>query len=218
MKIGDRRMKRRILRFIRFLMTVYCKIKFGKENSLLNTGTLWRSDIVCDGKGNSIIIRKAAMLTNCRFIIRGNNNLIEIGEGVRAISAEFYIEDDNNKITIGERTQLSGSAQLSCIEGTVIDVGKDCLFSSQIVFRTGDSHSVTDLEGNRINQSKNIVINDHVWIGNRAVIGKGVEVGKNCIVAANAVVTNSFKESNVVIGGVPARIIKKDINWLNERI
>ena len=37
----------------------------------------------------------------------------------------------------------------------------------------------------------------------------GVEIGNNVIVAAGAEVTKSYKEDNIIIGGMPAKIIKK---------
>jgi acetyltransferase-like isoleucine patch superfamily enzyme len=52
-----------------------------------------------------------------------------------------------------------------------------------------------------------IVIGNNVFIGNNCIILPNVVIGDNCIVAAGAVVTKSFP-SNVVIGGVPARVIK----------
>jgi maltose O-acetyltransferase len=49
-----------------------------------------------------------------------------------------------------------------------------------------------------------VTIEDHVWIGTRAVILPGVKLGRGCVVAAGAVVTRSVAELEVV-GGIPAR-------------
>ena len=53
-----------------------------------------------------------------------------------------------------------------------------------------------------------IIIGNNVWIGANVVIFPGVTIGDNVIVGANSVVSKSF-ESNVVICGNPAKIIKK---------
>ncbi len=50
-------------------------------------------------------------------------------------------------------------------------------------------------------------IGKNCWIGMNAVILPGVVLGDNVTVAAGSIVTMSF-ESNVVIGGVPARVLK----------
>ena len=47
----------------------------------------------------------------------------------------------------------------------------------------------------------------HCSLGAGAKILIGVHLGNHTIVGANAVVTKSFDEENVVLAGVPARII-----------
>ena len=51
-----------------------------------------------------------------------------------------------------------------------------------------------------------ITIGNHCWIGGHATINPGVTLGDNVVVASGAVVTKSFGD-NVVIAGVPARVI-----------
>ena len=53
-----------------------------------------------------------------------------------------------------------------------------------------------------------VVIEDNVVIGANAVVLEGVRIGKGSVVAAGAVVTENIPE-NVVVAGMPARIIKK---------
>ena len=53
-----------------------------------------------------------------------------------------------------------------------------------------------------------IVIGNDVWIGYEAVIMAGVHIGNGAIIAARAVVTKDIPPYTIV-GGVPARLIRK---------
>lgn len=54
-----------------------------------------------------------------------------------------------------------------------------------------------------------IIIRKNSWIATGAIILPGVVLGEHTIVAAGAVVTRSFPEGNQLIGGNPAKVIKK---------
>lgn len=131
----------------------------------------------------------------------------------------FWLEDDNNSIEIGEHTSLCGKIQLATIEGTKIIIGKDCLFSSEIDIRTGDSHSLVKKDTyERINQSKDIVIGNHVWVGTRVTMLKGTTIQHNCMVGAASLLSKKYNIPNCVLAGVPAKEVKQDIDWKSERI
>lgn len=201
-------------------MTHYSRKKIvGRRNNIVRPKAfLNRCNFRINGDNNSIIINEKSVLNKCNFTISGNNNKVWIDKMVCAYNLEIHIEDNNNEVFIGEKTLISGKTHLACIEGTSINIGKECLLSSEIVFRTGDSHSIIDLSGSRINKSEKINILNHVWIGHRVLINKGVNVGNNSIVATGAIVTQSFNEDNIIIAGVPAKIIKRNINWDKHRI
>lgn len=56
--------------------------------------------------------------------------------------------------------------------------------------------------------AKPITIGNDVWIGGKATILPGVTIGNNVVVAAGAVVTKDVPD-NTLVGGVPAKVIKK---------
>ena len=193
-------------------------VKGNKNKIELGTSIIRNSTIVVKGNFNEIIIDKHCILNQISISIFGNKNKIIIGDYSYFNEAEFWIEDDYNSITVGEKTTIHGKTQLACIEGCNIEIGQDCMFSTDVVFRTGDSHSIIDKNGKRINKSKSIKIGNHVWFGSKTIINKGVEILDSCIVGTGSVVTNSFDKAGVILVGSPARIIKENINWLRERI
>nr|WP_262896775.1 acyltransferase [Flavobacterium macrobrachii] len=56
--------------------------------------------------------------------------------------------------------------------------------------------------------SKGIKLGNNIWVGAKVTFLDGCVVGDNSVVAAGAVV-NGIYPDNSVIGGVPARVIKK---------
>jgi acetyltransferase-like isoleucine patch superfamily enzyme len=47
---------------------------------------------------------------------------------------------------------------------------------------------------------------------------KGSFIKDNSIIATGSVVTKAFEESNVIIAGSPAKIVKENVSWVRERI
>ena len=191
------------------------KVEMSGENILLS-GIRVRQN----GKNNRLYIGNGVRLKNCRFCISGDNNVIYIGDNCSLRGTNFYFEDSNNEIYLGAGTTTTDKVDICVIEGTKVHIGEDCMISSDIYMATGDGHSVCNFDcTHRTNVSKDIVIGNHVWIGTRVIIGKGVKIGDNSIVAAGSVCNASINaKNNTIIGGNPATTVKKDINWVRERI
>lgn len=90
---------------------------------------------------------------------------------------------------------------------TEISIGDMCLFGEQVIIRDDDSHGIDHRP-----QRAPITIGDKVWVGMRAMILKGVTIGDGAVVAAGSVVTKDVP-AGALVGGVPARVIRKDITW-----
>ena len=156
-------------------------------------------------------------LASCSFFIQGSNNRIIIGEGSFLGAASFWIEDDNNVIEIGRKASVNSNCNFTCTEGHRLLIGEGCLFSSNINFQVGDGHGIFDINGNRLNLTEDIIIGDHVWIGKRASVLKGARIPANSVVGTGAIVTKQFTQENVVIAGVPAKVVKENIIWKKDR-
>ena len=131
-------------------------------------------------------------------------------------STQFYIGADAI-MSIGENFSCNGALIANNVSTNFLTIGNDCMFSRNITVRADDGHVICK-KGSRqvINNSEGTKIGNHVWVGERAFIGKNVEVADGCIVAACAVLTKGSSEENVIYAGVPAKIIKRDIEWYRE--
>jgi acetyltransferase-like isoleucine patch superfamily enzyme len=68
------------------------------------------------------------------------------------------------------------------------------------------NHNIHDY---RKHEKSIVKIGKYCWIGMNSVILPGVTLGDHTIVAAGSVVTKSFPDGYCVIGGTPAKILKK---------
>lgn len=193
----------------------------GSHNSLNeHSSTFQETTIKVRGENNQIIIDDECKFKNILIYIKGNNNIIEISKNVEfKRGGELWIEDDNCTIKIGENSTFENTHIAVTENNSKIIIGSDCMFAYDIDLRTGDSHSIIDINSSkRINYAKDIIIGNHVWVASHVSILKGSIISNNSIVATRSVVTKIFNQENVLIGGLPAKILKENITWLRERI
>lgn len=89
-----------------------------------------------------------------------------------------------------------------------IRIGDNCMLAPGVHIYTA-THPIDPVARNSgAELGKPVTIGNNVWIGGRAVINPCVTIGDNVVVASGAVVTKGVPD-NVVVGGNPARIIKK---------
>jgi acetyltransferase-like isoleucine patch superfamily enzyme len=120
----------------------------------------------------------------------------------------------STKITIGEKLSCNGAKFFVSPDEGNITIGDDCMFSFGIVLSISDAHVIIDKKkGNILNGNKDIIIGNHVWVGMNCTILKGAHVASNSVIGSNAVVTKQFHKENIILGGNPAKIIKRNISW-----
>ena len=203
---------------IQRLRNKYKKPIIGKDNVIINNGVLLNLKYDIIGDNNTIEIMKESVLSDMTIFIRGNNHTLKINENCHYKGGCILFEDNNCNIIIGSNTTIE-SALLAVTEpNKSITIGEDCMLSNDIVFRTGDSHSIIDNETKkRINYGRNIEVGNHVWIGANSTILKGVVIGNNSIIGINSVVTKSIPGDSIA-AGIPAKVLKDNVDWVRERI
>ena len=199
---------RLILCPIHLVWTIDTKKNFQKIQNILYTAWIRESFAVC-GKD---------CLFGCDLRVRGEKKIF-LGDGVRVdrhchlIAIETYIPSGQTfspKITIGNHCYFNEYTHIAAINSIKIGNGVQI---GRFVLITDHSHGNTECiveerPSIRPIVSKGpVIIEDNVWIGDKATICPGVHVGRNAIIGANSVVTKDVP-TNAVVGGNPAKIIR----------
>ena len=87
-----------------------------------------------------------------------------------------------------------------------VKIGNQCGIGMGAMIMDTDFHEL-DTEDVKI-EAEPVILEDHVWIANRAIVLKGVRIGTGAVVAANAVVTKDVPP-NTLVAGIPAKPIKE---------
>lgn len=170
---------------------------------------------ICNrGRNNSIISGRHVVLENCNFSFQGDNHKVEFGDNIRLKNVSFYFEKKSCEINIGNGTWIGPNCSLSAMDNTRILIWEGTLFARNCVVRTSDSHIIKDEQGNVINKPTDIIIGNHVWLGEEVFVLKGAVIPDGCIVGARSVVTSSLmaNEKSIVVGQ-PAKEIKRNMIW-----
>ena len=177
---------------------------------------LKKTKVFIFGIDNSIKVGAHSLLSKCNINILGNRCSVEIGKNTTLNKVTIWLEDDDTSVFIGDNVLMMGDNHIASTEGKKITIGDRCLFSSDISIRSGDSHSILNGKGERINYAADVTLGEHVWVGNKVILLKGCCIGNDSVIGSGSVVTKDFA-SNTVIAGNPAKSIKNNINWDFER-
>ena len=127
--------------------------------------------------------------------------------GKRSVIESFCcINNAVGDVIIGDHSRIG----IHCTIIGPVAIGSYVNLAQGIVV-TALNHNFKDISqpiGNQGVYTKQVVISDDVWIGANAVILPGVTIGKHVVIAAGAVVTKDGPD-NCIVGGIPAKMMKR---------
>jgi acetyltransferase-like isoleucine patch superfamily enzyme len=174
------------------------KVFVGKNCTFLN-----KSNIVF---GKNVTIEKYTRLDGYakEKIELGNN--VKIGADSNLLSTSHFSKYGKG-LKIGNNSAIGDFTHFGAPGG--IAIGDDVIMGSYISFHS-ENHNFNDTSKLIREQgvsSKGIILGNNIWVGAKVTFLDGSKIGNNSVVAAGAVVNGEFP-NNVVIGGVPAKILK----------
>lgn len=194
-----RNLTKRLVMLLRGYFFLYQKVFLGKNcnishkpNILFRKNVTIENDVTIDGYAKN-------------KLIFGNN--VKVG-AYSLVSCTSHLSKYGVGLTIGNNSAFGRFTEFGAAGG--IEIGDDVIAGSYISFHS-ENHNFSDsslLIREQGVTSKGIKIGNNVWIGAKATFLDGAIIGNNCVVAAGAVVNGIFP-NNVIIGGVPAKILKE---------
>lgn len=123
------------------------------------------------------------------------------------IHATASIRNAQN-VYVGKNSHIN---HLCCIwagEDSKIILGDNLLMGPGVAIFSGN-HGIIRGQPMTFQERKeaSIVIGDDVWLGAHSVITAGTHIANGVLVAAGAVVTRSITQEDVIVAGIPAKII-----------
>ena len=125
---------------------------------------------------------------------------------------------DEGILEIGDAFYTSSNLNLHCAKriviGSYVTLGWDVM-----IMDTDYHHYWLDNENMLAPHKKEVSIGSNCWIGSKTIITKGTYLVNHTIVGAGSVVSGIFKNTNVIIKGNPATLvrtgvsIKEDFFW-----
>lgn len=165
-----------------------------------------------DGKDSVILIGANSKLHKTSIRINGKRSYVVIGPGCDLKGVELQVKGHDCLIIIGAGTTWESGAAI-CDSAESIVVGDDCMFSSGVILRVSDGHSIWQAGGSkRISTPKSVLIHPHVWLGNSTRVSKGAIVGMGTTVGQMSLVTGRLAPHSIY-GGVPARLLRSESEW-----
>ena len=127
-------------------------------------------------------------------------------KGDKVWIAKTFNCDNGKNIFIGNN--FTGNYNLTILDIREVRIGDNVMIGPNTLITTvGHPLSPTGRR-KHLGIARPVTIGNDVWIGGNVTILPGVTIGNNVVVGAGAVVTKDIPD-NVVVGGVPARIIKE---------
>lgn len=180
---------------------------------VINKICIWIDSIRSSILKRVILLRNEG-ITFASNIYLGKRAVVKTTDGGKVvIDTNVSIEDDVmiyaqfGTIHIKKNTFIGKGSQIIAKEN--IEIGEDNLLAAYVIIRdTNHGLKKDQLINKQEDTIKPIIIGNDVWIGSHSVITSGSTIANGAVVGANSVVTKEIN-SYVVVGGVPAKIIKQ---------
>lgn len=172
-------------------------------------------EITFSGKNNLCKIHQSSGvfdLGSC-IIFCCNNAFVEIGK-IYVHAAISISLGENARLTIGDNFSSNGTEFNLIEKDSEIHIGNNVLFARNTKVYSNDMHTIYDTETKKVLNFKNkIHLKDNIWICEDVMILGNSEIKSNSVIAAKSLVNTECQNSNCILAGSPAKVVKTGISW-----
>lgn len=111
-----------------------------------------------------------------------------------------------NTVSIGDDTYINSN--LTLVDDYKITIGKGVLIAPNVTISTTNHPMHYKARTHGEMYCKEVIIEDHVWIGSNTVICAGVTIGMGAVIGAGSVVTRNIPPMHFA-AGVPCKVIRE---------
>ena len=164
---------------------------------MINIGILGDSDGILTEKSNYIGCDKQS-----RIVFEGKMCMAP-GGSIKAMGGGI--------ITLGNNLSFNSHCTLLCKKA--ITIGHNVMTGWNVLISDGDGHTIINELGEQVNKPDPVIVGNNVWLAANTTLLKGAFVNDGSIVAMGCIVTRHYEENNVIIAGIPSKIVKYNIIW-----
>lgn len=172
-------------------------------------------NIEIKGSNNTITLTPKTIFKSSKIIIEADNANLSFGTSPEINNLSVFVRlGKNQKLKWGNGSTITGGYIELCETNASVTIGQDCMIGWHVSIVATDFHAVLDKKTKQVlNGPGNVVIGNKCWLGHGVRLLKNANIPNNTIVGAESVVTKKFTETHTVIGGNPAKVVKKNVYW-----
>ncbi|MFK7985422.1 MAG: hypothetical protein AB8I08_05280 [Sandaracinaceae bacterium] len=201
-----------------------------------------RCDYV-DGALGNVVAVDPSVKAGVTLTFRGSNNVCVLGADGHVRGSIRFLSDDgrvvvtggqegrrldvradllapSQRLFLGSGTSSEGLRVSIHGRGIAVVLGDDCMVSKEVWFRPSDTRPIVDLETLEVvNPDADIVVEQHVWIQEQALLCRGAHVRAGSVVTMHSVVLADVAHDIAsVLTGHPARPLRTGVTWDRSRV
>jgi maltose O-acetyltransferase len=153
------------------------------------------------------VLRQPMLVNGQGSVQFGRGTVVGVIDSPGCYSTYAYLDArrPGSRISIGEDTVINNGATIIANEG-LISIGRRCLIGFSLNVINCDFHGLGVSERNLEPPSKDVSIDDNVFLGSNVTILKGVKIGENSVIASGSVVVKDIPP-NAIAAGNPCVVI-----------